>query len=197
MAETRGDRAPVEIYGRTARFFHWLTVVLVAIQVPVGLYMSYRGNVLSVWDRVAGALYNSHKLGGVTLLLVVLCRLGYRLAHGAPADEPTLEPWQKLVSGLNHWGMYVLLICVPVVGYIGISLFPALDIFGLFSLPAVVAPDREASARVLSIHKLLAVILVLLIAAHVAAALFHYFVRRDNVLGRMLPGFLRRRSGGS
>jgi cytochrome b561 len=192
MAETRGDQARVEIYSRTARFLHWLTVALVAVQVPVGLYMSYRGNALNVWDKLTGALYNSHKLIGVTILLVVVCRLGYRFAHGSPADEPTLERWQKIVSGLNHWGMYVLLICVPVAGYIGISLFPALDIFGLFSLPAVVAPDREASTRVLSIHKLLAAILVLLIAAHVAAALFHYFIRRDNVLGRMLPRFLRR-----
>jgi cytochrome b561 len=192
MAETRGDRAPVPIYTRTARLFHWLTVALVVVQVPVGVYMSYRGNVLNVWDRLTGALYNSHKLIGVVILLVVVCRLGYRFAHGAPADEPTLEPWQKIASGLNHWGMYVLLICVPIAGYIGVSLFPALDIFGLFSLPAVVAPDQDASARVLSIHKLLAGILVLLIAVHVAAALFHYFIRRDNVLGRMLPRFLRR-----
>jgi cytochrome b561 len=192
MASTTGSRASVQIYGRTARFLHWLTVALIAVQVPIGLYMSYRGNVLDVWDRLTGALYNSHKLIGVTILLVVLWRLGYRFARGAPADEPTLEPWQKIASGLNHWGMYVLLICVPVAGYIGISLFPALDIFGLFSLPAVVAPDKEAAARVLSIHKLLAVILVLLIAAHIGAALFHYFIRRDNVLGRMLPRFLRR-----
>jgi cytochrome b561 len=192
MANTPGSRTPAQIYGRAARFLHWLTVALVAVQVPIGLYMSYRGNVLNVWDRLTGALYNSHKLIGVTILLVVLWRLGYRFARGAPADEPTLEPWQKIASGLNHWGMYVLLICVPVAGYIGISLFPALDIFGLFSLPAVVAPDKQAAAGVLSIHKLLAVILVLLIAAHIGAALFHYFIRRDNVLGRMLPRFLRR-----
>jgi cytochrome b561 len=192
MAAAPSGRVPVEIYSRTARFLHWLTVALIAVQLPVGLYMSYRGNVLDVWDKVTGALYNSHKLVGVTILLVVLCRLGYRLIHGAPAHEPTIEPWQRIVSRLNHWGMYVLLICVPVAGYVGISLFPALDIFGLFSLPGVVPPDKEAAKTAFAVHKLLVVVLVLLISVHVAAAMFHYFIRRDNVLGRMIPRLLRR-----
>jgi len=183
---------PVEIYRRTPRFLHWLTVALIAVQLPIGVFMVYRGNVLNVWDKITGALYNSHKVIGVTILLVVLWRLAYRLTRGAPPDEPTLEPWQKAASALNHWGMYVLLICAPVAGYIGISLFPALDIFGLFSLPAVTAPDKEASNTAFFVHKLLVALLVLLIAVHVAAALFHYFIRKDNVLGRMIPKLLRR-----
>jgi cytochrome b561 len=192
MNATPAGRGAVEVYKRTARFLHWLTVALVAVQLPVGLYMTYRGNTLNVWDKLTGALYNGHKVVGVTILLVVLWRLAYRLTRGAPADEPTIEPWQRLASHLNHWGMYLLLICVPVAGYIGISLFPALDIFGLFSLPGVVAPDKEAAKTVFFVHGVLARLLVLLILVHVVAALFHYFVRKDNVLGRMLPGLLRR-----
>jgi cytochrome b561 len=192
MDRAKAVRAPVEIYKRTARVLHWLTVALVAVQLPVGLYMTYRGNTLNVWDKVTGGLYNGHKVLGVTILLVVLWRLAYRLTRGAPADEPTIEPWQRLASHLNHWGLYTLLICAPVAGYIGISLFPALDIFGLFSLPGVVAPDKEAAKAAFAVHKLLVVLLVLLIAVHVAAALFHYFVRKDNVLGRMIPRLLRR-----
>jgi len=192
MDETPAGRAPVEIYSRTARVLHWLTVALIVVQLPVGVYMAYRGNVRNVWDTLTGALYNGHKLLGVTILAVVVCRLGYRLARGAPPDEPTLEPWQRLASHLNHWGLYALLIGVPVAGYIGVALFPALDIFGLFSLPAVVAPDKAAAKTAFLVHGLLAAALALLIAVHVAAALFHYFVRRHHVLGRMLPGRLRR-----
>jgi len=191
MNASPAGRARVETYSRTARFLHWLTVALIAVQVPVGGYMTYRGNTLNVWDGITGALYNGHKLVGVAILLVVLGRLAYRLTHGAPAHEPTVEPWQRTASRLNHWGMYVLLICAPVAGYVGISLFPALDIFGLFSLPAVVAPDREASQTAFLAHRLLVALLLLLIAAHVAAALFHYLVRKDNVLGRMIPRLLR------
>ena len=193
MAETRARRGAVELYSRTARFLHWLTVALIAVQLPVGLYMTYRGNTLNVWDNVTGALFNSHKLIGVTILLVVLWRLAYRLVHGWPEPEPTIRPWQRVVSAINHWGMYLLLVCVPIAGYIGISLFPALDIFGLFSLPGVVPPDKEAAKTAFAVHGVLVRLLVLLILIHVCAALFHYFIRKDNVLGRMIPGLLRRR----
>ncbi len=185
-------RVPVETYSRIARLLHWTTVVLLAVQFPVGLYMVYRGNSLNLWDNLTNALYSSHKLVGVTILLIVLWRLVYRMTRGAPADEPTIEPWQRVVSHLNHWGLYVLLLAAPIAGYIGISLFPALDIFGLFSLPAVTAPDKEAAKTVFWVHGLLVSLLALMIAFHVGAALYHYLIRKDNVLGLMIPRLLRR-----
>ncbi|MCX7893326.1 MAG: cytochrome b/b6 domain-containing protein, partial [Burkholderiales bacterium] len=161
------------------------------VQIPVGVYMTYRGGTLDIWDGVTGALYTLHKLLGVTIFAVVLWRLAYRLTRGAPADEPTLEPWQRLASHASHWGLYVLAVAAAVAGYVGISLFPALDIFGLFSLPGVVAPDKEAAKTAFAVHRILALALVCLIAVHVAAALYHYFLRRDDVLGRMIPRLLR------
>ncbi len=189
MIETSA-KAPVEIYSRTARGLHWTTVVLLLIQVPVGLYMVYRGNALNIWDTLTNVLYSGHKLIGVTILVIVVWRLVYRITRGAPADEPTIEPWQRIVSRLNHWGIYLLLIATPIAGYIGISLFPALDIFGI-PLPGVVAPDKEAAKTAFAVHGVLVLLLVLMIALHVGAALFHYLIRKDNVLGRMVPGLLR------
>lgn len=191
MEQTPAAPAAFEPYGRTARVLHWTTVALVAVQLPVGYYMSYRGNELEIWDALTGALYNGHKLLGLAILAVVIGRLAYRLLHGAPGHEPSLERWQAIASRLNHWAMYVVLIAAPVAGYVGISLFPALDIFGLFSLPGVVAPDREAAATAFEVHGILVGLLALLIALHVAAALFHHFVRKDGVLARMLPGLRR------
>ena len=185
-------RGPVETYTPKARVLHWTTVALLAVQFPVGLYMVYRGNTLNLWDTLTNVLYSSHKLGGITILIIVLWRLTYRMTHGAPADEPTIEPWQRIVSRLNHWGLYVLLIAAPIAGYIGISLFPALDIFGVISLPGVVSPDKEAAKTAFAVHGLLVMVLALLIAMHVAAALYHYLIRKDNVLGRMIPRLLRR-----
>jgi cytochrome b561 len=191
MSKAPEPQAATSTYSHTARALHWITVVLVAVQVPVGVTMVYRGNTLNLWDKLTGALYSGHKLAGVVILGLVLWRLAYRFTRGAPPDEPTLEPWQKLASHANHWGLYLLLVATPVAGYVGVSLFPALDIFGLFKLPGLVAPDKAAAATAFAVHMALAVGLVLLITMHVAAALHHYLVRKDNVLGRMIPRLLR------
>lgn len=192
MERTTGGRGRVEVYGRTARGLHWVTVILLAVQLPVGFYMTYRGGTLNLWDSLTNTLYSAHKLGGVLILLLVAWRLVHRLRRGAPADEPSLPGWQRRVAHLTHWGLYLLLLAVPVAGYIGISRFPALEVFGLFSLPSVAAPDKDAAATAFLVHAWLAWALLVLVAMHVGAALQHHFIRRDDVLARMLPSLLRR-----
>ena len=180
---------PPEVYNPAARHFHWLTVALIAVQVPLG--MSYRGNWLNLWDALTNTLYSWHKLIGLVILVVVIARLGYRLSRGAPADEPTLEPWQKVVSHATHWAIYGLLIVVPLLGWLGVSYYPALNVFG-FNLPGLVSPDQGAAAKVFLAHLIGALLLVVLIGMHVGAALFHYVIRKDGVLNRMLPSLPRR-----
>jgi cytochrome b561 len=188
-AEPRLPESPA--YSPVARALHWLTVAFVAVMVPVGLVMTSRAE-RNIWDELTNALYSSHKLAGVALLALVIVRLVYRFRHGAPPDEPALEPWQKVVSHLTHWAIYALLLAVPLLGWIGVSLYPALDIFGLFKLPGLVSPNQPASSTVFNLHKLGAFALVGLVALHVGAAFFHHLVRKDGVLRRMLPGLRRR-----
>lgn len=182
------DPSAAPVYSGTARSFHWITVIAVFIMVPVGLTMSYRGNTLDIWDNLTNNLYSAHKLVGFLLLWLIVARLSYRLIHGAPPDEPSLEWWQKAGSHLVHWSLYALLLIVPMLGWTGVSLFPALDIFGLFNLPALAAPNEDMAKRVLDIHGKLAIFMALLIGVHIAAALFHAVIRRDGVLRRMWPG---------
>ena len=111
--------------------------------------MVYRGPSLKIWDGVTNSLYNAHKLTGIVIFFLVLARLGYRLTQGAPADEPSLETWQKGASHATHWSLYLLLLLVPIGGYLGISLYPALDVFGI-PLPSIVAANQAAAARVFS-----------------------------------------------
>lgn len=185
MIDTESGRDTT--YTPAARRFHWWTVALLVVQIPVGLYMAYRGNTLNIFDGLTNFLYSSHKTLGIVILTLVVLRLLYRLIHGAPDHEPTITWWQRIASTLNHWGLYVLLIVVPVLGYLGISLYPALDLFGIVSLPGLVTPDQAMAARVFYYHWLGAVGIVLLAGMHVGAALFHYFIRRDGVLARMWP----------
>lgn len=176
----------VEVYSPAARMFHWITVALIALQVPIGFYMVYRGATLNIWDGLTNNLYSSHKLIGFIILWLMLARLYYRLSRGAPADEPTIEPWQKVVSHITHWAIYVLLILVPIGGWIGVSAYPATSIFELFSLPSIWSEDKKFAEMILAYHSQAAIVLCLLIAMHVGAALFHHLIRKDNVLRRMI-----------
>lgn len=182
---------PVEVYSVTARKFHWWTVAFVAVLVPLGVAMAYRGNDLNIWDNTTNNMYSLHKLLGFMLLWMIVLRIAYRLRAGAPPDEPTLEPWQKLASHATHLGIYALLLAVPLLGWLGVSMFPAREIFGHFSLPPLAPVNQEGSKLILTLHKAGAMLLVAMIAAHVGAALFHYVIRKDGVMSRMLPGLKR------
>jgi cytochrome b561 len=180
------------VYSPAARQFHWITVGFLAVMIPLGLAMDYRGNHLNIWDGLTNGMYSLHKLLGFTVLWLVVARLVYRFRNGAPPDEPTLEPWQKLASHLTHWGLYALLIYMPLTGWIAVQLYGATGIFDLFSLPSFVAKNQPASEFAFTLHKIGAAAIILLIGAHVGAAMFHYFIRKDGVLRRMWPGIGKR-----
>ena len=124
---------------------------------------------------------------GVIILTVVALRLIYRLFKGAPPDEPTLKGVQRVAAHVAHWSLYALLIAIPIVGWTATSMFPALNVFGLVNLPALAAPDKAMAEQLFAVHDVLGKVLLAIVVIHVAAALFHHFVRRDGVLRRMWP----------
>jgi cytochrome b561 len=186
-----GNQASGHVYSRVARQLHWITAGFVFAMIPIGVYMVERGKATN-FDAVTNTLYSNHKMFGFILLWLIVARLAYRFVKGAPPDEPTLAPWQKTVSHLTHWAIYGLLLGVPLLGWIGVSLYPALGIpFGL-SLPALVSPNDKAAETVFMFHKAGAMLLAALALMHIAAALQHHFIRKDGVLRRMMPGLRRR-----
>lgn len=187
----RPDTTDAPVYSPVARFFHWLTVLLLAAQIPVGFYMVWRGNATN-FDGLTNQLYSGHKLVGFIILWVVVLRLLYRIGAGAPPDEPTLELWQKAASHATHWGLYLMLLVVACLGWVGVSYYGARDVLGGFSLPELVPKNDALAEKVLGWHALAALALIALAGMHVGAALYHYFIRGDGVLRRMLPGVGRR-----
>ena len=179
------------VYSATARFFHWLIALLIAVMAVTGFAMVYRGKDLNIWDSLTNNLYSTHKALGLVILALVIVRLFYRLVVGRTADEATITPFQRMASHTVHWSLYVLMIAIPIGGWLGVSLFPALDVFGLFQIPALTSPNKALSEQVLWVHGLAAYILLSLIAIHVAAALYHHIIRGDGVLTRMLPSLRR------
>jgi cytochrome b561 len=181
--KTRGPEVEDPTYSVAARRLHWWTVVLIATQASLGLFM-VRYAAATKFAEPTGKLYDSHKLIGLTILVLALARLAYRLAHGAPADEPTLEPWQKAASHITHWAIYALLIVVPMLGWLAISYYGPFAPFGI-KLPVLAAQDDVKATQVFHWHRLAAYALILMIGMHVGAALFHYLIRMDGVLRRM------------
>ena len=187
----------IPVYAPAARRFHWWVAGLILFQLPVGLYMTYRGNemmgvndkgepVKGVWDATTGLLYSSHKFLGLVILLLVILRLGYRLTQGAPRSDPTVPAMFTGVGHLVHWLLYAVLLAVPVLGYLGISYGNYLDVFGVH-LPALTPEDKDTSKEVFELHELGAQILFSLVALHIGGALFHKLIRKDRVVERMLP----------
>ena len=170
-------------YSTAARRLHWWTVAFLAVQIPVGLFMVRYGAATN-FAEPTGKLYDVHKLLGLTILLLAVVRLIYRLVHGAPADEPTLKPWEKVVSHVTHWAIYALLIVVPLLGWLAVSHYGPFEPFGI-KLPTLAAQNDARATQVFFLHMVAAYALIVLLAMHVGAALQHYLIRKDGVLRRM------------
>ena len=173
-------------YSTLQRTLHWLTVLGLIIIVPLGFYMVQR-YFATEFDALTKQLFNVHKLLGLLLLATVAIRLGVRLARGVPPHVPPIAPWQHVAAEATHWAIYALLLVVPVLGWMGASAYGLLTLpFGL-RLPEIVANNGDYAGKVLQWHLRGAVVLCMLVAAHVGAALLHRFVFKDQVLQRMWP----------
>lgn len=186
------------VYSGTARMLHWSVAALVLITAPIGFIMVDRedtkvaDDVKAAFEATTGMMFSWHKLIGIVILVLMLVRLAYRLTNGAPRSDPTLTSLEKGLSHATHWAMYLLLIAIPIGGYMGISYGGYLDLFGLH-LPGLVANHEgdghdKIAEQIFKIHGWGATILLGLAGLHILAALYHRFVKGDAVLSRMMPG---------
>ena len=167
-------------YGTPAIVLHWLLALLITFMTGLGWYM------MTVEHEPGGEWYiDLHKSVGLVVTALVLLRILWRLFH-RPAPLPANTPrWQAGVSHLTHWLLYGLMIAMPVTGILGASYSRSgLAFFGLH-LPAWVTPDRPAAHQLFELHSTLVWVLVALVVVHVAAALKHLLVDRDDVFRRM------------
>ena len=175
---TRTDHYPA-----TSKLLHWLVAACVLVTVPVAIVMDRVGQ-----GPTQNSLYNLHKSLGVLILVLMVLRLINRLVAGALAPEAEIEPWQRAVSSIVHTSLYVLLLAMPIVGYIANSAYGAsTPFFGLFELPSIVGKNEELATRLFTLHRWVGWLVILLALMHISAALYHHFIRRDAVLKRMLP----------
>ena len=172
-------------YAGTAKALHWVIVALLIVQFVLAWTMPDIKR-----DTKPDTLINLHLSFGALIVAVAIVRLGWRLTHREPEPHDGLPPWQVQSARIMHWLLYLLLFVVPILGWMNASWrgFPV-TVFGLFDLPKLMATRAPGFRWSGDVHGLLANYAMLaLVALHVAAALYHYFIRRDGVLQRMLLG---------
>jgi cytochrome b561 len=176
-------------YPIATRVIHWATALAVLGLVPVGIVMASRG-AANIWDGLTNTLYAWHKLIGFTVLLFTLLRIAVKLRRGAPAYPPSLPRWQAAAAHGLHGLLYVLLVVVPLLGWAGITAYPALMTVGGYDMPRMpfVPQNQELAASIFRLHAIAAITLVALLVGHVGAALMHLVVKKDGIFQRMWFG---------
>jgi cytochrome b561 len=175
-------------YTTVAKWFHWVTVVLMAVALSFGFVIKYIKT-----DPFATKLvfYAIHESAGLTILFVAIARLVWRRYNPPPKLPDHLPPAMRRTASAVHHALYAILIIQPIVGFLatnawGFPMQGATAYLGLIDLPAVIG-EAPALAKVLSwIHTVLGYSLVALLAAHIGGAVYHHAIRGDGTLMRML-----------
>jgi cytochrome b561 len=171
-------------YTSTAKLLHWTVVVLLIAQFIFAWTMPEIKR-----NTPVTTLISLHFTFGVIILAVAALRLLWRLTHAEPPPEDGMPPWQLQTARIVHGLLYLLLFVVPILGWINAS-YRGMPIvmFGL-ELPNLIARRAAGWGWTGDVHSVLAQYgMLALVGLHVAAALYHHFLRRDGVLQRMLPG---------
>jgi len=181
-------------YGAVAMTLHWLIAAAIIFNLCLGLYVA---NILTDQDPSRFGLLQLHKSVGLTVLVLSLARLCWRLVNPVPPLPDTLTPALKVLARCTHYLLYFLMIAIPLAGWALVSSSPlglSTPYFGLFHWPNIpLLADLPRVQKVplrhefFALHASLAFSAIALIALHIAGALYHQ-MHRDDVLRRMLPG---------
>jgi cytochrome b561 len=174
------DRSP---YGTTAKVFHWLIVVLLLVQYPLGWLMPdiHQG-------MKPGAAMTLHISFGIVILILIVLRFVWRLTHPV-APENSLPAWQRVTSEAMHWLLYLLVLATTITGWLFASFRGwSMSFFFLTPMPMLASDNAAAGKTIDGWHQAMEWALLVVIGIHVAAALAHIFIYRDRIMQRMLPG---------
>ena len=177
-------------YGSVTKTFHWLTVLLIAALIPLGVIAS--GAPYDTGEELARKawLFSMHKTLGVTLFFVALARIGWAISQPKPNLLNGAKKSEAFLAEMVHWLLYGSLLIVPLSGWIHhASTTGFAPIWWPFGQNLPLVPKSETLADITrGLHIVFERVLVVSIALHIAGALKHHFIDKDVTLLRMLPG---------
>jgi cytochrome b561 len=162
-------RRSVRTYRNLAKVLHWITAILVLMQVTSGVIMKQLNE-----GAIADLLFSVHKLTGALVLAVVLFRLSNRAFGIERAAAATYR------HPFVHWMLYAIIISVPLLGWAGASAFGSLEIMPGYALPSIWPEGSSVGDALLAAHAYLAFALLALVALHVGNALHDYMTRSEG-----------------
>lgn len=182
----------IKRYHAVAIALHWVIGLALLANLVLGLLLD------DMPDLLKNSAYQLHKSLGITVLVLSLVRLAWRLIKPPPAELPSMKNWEKVIARITYALFYILMLGIPLSGWAMVSAapvnFPTI-IFGLFALPHMpffegVADRKALTHTIKDIHEILSNGMLVLLVLHVGAALRHHFILKDETLLRMTPRFM-------
>ncbi len=170
-------------YGLVAQTLHWVIAALIVTQ----FVLARTADRLPLGVRKL-MLLARHKSFGMTVLMLAVLRLLWRLFNAPPPLPGAMTPWEQTLSRVTHASLYVFLFAMPLTGWMMSSAKNySVSWFGLFTWPNLISPNETAFNLLRNTHHLLSDALFAIATLHIIAALKHHFWNKDDVLLRMLP----------
>ena len=189
MLRTDGD-PELRIFDPVIRFLHWLTLFLIVTIFVLAFSIDFASS-----KEEAVAVIQLHRSFGVTVWAVTLGRLVWRQFARFPNWPADMPQAMRFAAQWSEYALYALLLIQPILGLLQTNARgDRVGLFFLGQLPALIGTDRPLAKQLLEVHMTVGLLLLGLIALHVAAALYHHFWRRDDTLEAMLPQGMRRRA---
>lgn len=175
--------SPPTAYTRTAIALHWAVALIIFFAWPMGVYM---GDLPLSPQKLQ--YYSWHKWAGVTVFMLAVVRLAWRAGHPPPSLPTAMPGWQKKAATALHHLLYLLILVIPLSGWLMSSALGFQTVwFGVLPLPDLLAKDKAVGDALKEVHEALNMVLLAMVLTHVAAAVKHHLIDRDDVLTRMLP----------
>ena len=172
-------------YSMVAKWFHWITVGLLAIALPMGFVIQH------IKDDDKMAFYAIHESAGLTILFVAIARLVWRLRNPPPPHPSDLPAPMRIGAAAVHHTLYLLLIVQPILGFMatnawGYPLQGETAYLGFINLPKFMEASESLAQTIQAAHSYTGWLFTALLAAHIGGAVFHHAIRRDGTLMRMI-----------
>ena len=181
-------RNTADRYGAVAKTLHWLIALGLIGMMGFGFYLDQVGEDLPILERYQ--LTQLHKSVGMVLIVLIALRFLWRALNRPPAIPNTLKAYERALAHATHVALYAALIVFPLSGWVmaSASALPIGDVFGVVPIPDLMDTNEAVEGIAHAVHAWMLYILGGLLALHIAGALKHHFVLKDDVLRRMLPG---------